>query len=359
MKTNVSVNIDTVEFSVSGERNTFNILKTTTSTIFNEDGEIIDSYQNRKAIDGKFGIHKLNARTLHSGAKLAIEGSPYAFKYGQNIYTSSEMKTGVINALKNVCTELGIETTKIQKQKWKAGEIDLNRVDLAVHFKLSSEEECLDVLRQVRRQLEEQGGSTKSNGSTVCWTPKDGKEYSISFYAKGPQMRMQTSLNKLPWKDKLLNECESILRVEVRLRALALRKLGLDKVSAWTADSAEVAFRTYFSRLRLLEVTSGPLTAEELKDLPNNLRHVYALHKAGYNLKLIYPEGTLRKHLASFRKLKIDLKCPNQEAPIVLSLYKFLSPKRTIQCAPAWMMEEGLVSPINNEMQHLIAVESP
>ena len=236
--------------------------------------------------------------------------------------------------------------TKCVKKRWKAGEIDLERVDLAVNYRFSSEEECHDTLRQVRRQLEEQGGSTKTNGSSIYWTPKNGKEYSICFYAKGPQMRRQVSLKKLPWKEKYLNECASILRVEVRLRAPALRNLCLDRVSAWTADSAEMAFLTYFSRLRLLEVTSGPVTAEELNDLPNNLRHVFALHKVGCNLETIYPEGTLRKHRASFRKLNIDLRCPNQEVPIVLPLYKVLTLKRAIQCAPEWMMEEGLVAPI-------------
>ncbi len=346
MNKKAAVNIDTVEFSVNGPRDCFSIPGATTARVISAEGEVLDSYQNRTAVPGQFGAHKFNVRTMHSGEQLQVHGSPYACLYGQNVFTSSDLKKGIIYALKKVCTEFGIKPTKDQKRAWLAGDIDLNRVDLAVNFRFASEEECMAMLRQIRRQLQEQGGSTKTNGSTVYWIPRDGKEYSIAFYAKGPQMRRLKRFNKLPGKDKFLEECSFILRVEVRLRAEALRKLNLEKVHMWNEDSAQRAFAVYMRRLRLLSVTSGPVTAKELDDLPHRrLRPVLALHKAGCALDQVYSRSSLQRHRADFRKLGIDLRCPNQPAGTVIPLTKALSPSRAIKSPPNWMLEKRLVPP--------------
>lgn len=128
MRTKLAVNIDTVDFSVDGENGSFVIPNTTSAQVISPDGEILTSYQNRVAIPGKFGAHKLSVRTLNSGAKLEVQGSPYATLYGQNVFTSSDLKTGVLDALKKVCKTFRISPTKEQKQRWSAGDIDLERV---------------------------------------------------------------------------------------------------------------------------------------------------------------------------------------------------------------------------------------
>lgn len=341
MKTNVTVNIDTVEYSVEGMD--FHIPGTKTARVTNDDGEILDSYQNRMSMPGKFGSHSLQVRTKHSGKQLMIEGSPYAYLHGQNVFTSSNLSKGCIETLRQVCNKFGFKPTIELRKQWMNGDINLERVDIAVNFRMKSEADVVSVTRQIRRQLEEQGGSTRTSGTTIYWVPRDGKEYSISFYAKGPQMRRLKRFDNLPDQDKLLDECETILRVEIRLRASALRMLGLNKVSAWGEGSAQKAFKKYMSRLKLLSVTSGPVNAEELANLPSKLRPVLAAHKAGLDLALIYQKRSLQRHTADFRKLGIDLRCPNQPTGTVIPLTKVLAPKRAIKSAPDWMKEAGLV----------------
>lgn len=346
MKTKVTVNIDTVDFSVNGERNSFNIPDAKIANVISPEGELLDSYQNRTSMSGQFGAHSMNVRTLHMGHQLRIEGSPYGSTYGQNVFTSSDMKKAVLPVLKQACKMFSIKPSKEQKQRWTEGDIDLHRVDLVVNFRLDSETEVLTTLKQIRRQLGEQSGSMKTSGTSVYWAPKDGKEYSIGFYAKGPQMRRQKRFNDLPGKDRLLDECASILRIEVRLRAHALREIGLDKVGTWNEDSAQLAFSKYMRRLRLLTVTAGVVTAKELDALPNRLRPVLALHKSGCKLEQIYPTRTLQRHRSDFRKRGVDLRCPNQQAETVIPLTKVLSPKKAIKGAPVWMQEAGLVPPM-------------
>jgi len=339
------VNIDTAEFSVKeDEENSFNLPSTTKAVVFTEEGEIQNIYQNRVLISGKYGTHTLAVRTKDTGRVLTVSGSPYAYLHGQNVYTSSDMQAATYESLRCVCQELGLKSTKAQRQKWREGDIYLERVDLAVNFRMKSEKDVIRTLKQIRRQLEGLRGSTRTNGTTVYWAPKNGKEFSICFYAKGPQMRQQKRFMALPDRDQLLEECETILRIELRLRAPELRKLGLDKVSAWDNQTAEKVFRQYIrGKIKLFSVTSGPVTEEELSKLPSRLRAVLALHKSGVELTDIYPKRTFQRHRSDFKKLSIDLLCPNQPKGTVIPLKTVISPRTSIKEAPEWMVKAELV----------------
>ena len=342
-KRNLLINIDTVNFSVNDDNeNTFTLPNTTKAMVVNKDGEILNVIGNRVPLSGEYGTHALQVRTKNFGKKLSVCGSPYAFMHGQNVYTSPDMQTAAIGALRRVCKALGIKTTEEQRQRWINGDITLERVDLAVNIKVESEAKAVDILRQIRRQLGEHG-STYTNGTTVCWSPRSGKEYSICFYAKGPQMRKQMRFIGQPFREKLLKDSECIIRVELRLRASELRKLKLDQVSAWNDQTAEIIFRKYMSKLKFLNVTSGPVTKEELSRLPSRLRPVWVLHKSGQDLSIIYLPRTLRRHKSDFRKLGFDLNCPNQAEGTVIPLTKVLAPSKVINSAPEWMIEEGMV----------------
>lgn len=230
MKTRLKVNIDTVEFSIRGTRGTFEIQNATSVTVVNPDGEILDRFQNRATISGKHKAHSLNVRALHSGEQLHVEGSPYAFLYGQNVFTGANIKRVVIASLKRIFAHFRITTADAQRDQWFSGDIDLHRVDLAVNFEEDTEKECLAVLKQMKRQLVEQPYSMRTCGTSVYWTPRNGTEYSIGLYAKGPQIRRLKRYARLPYAEKLFAECSRILRVEIRLREPALKELGLSKV---------------------------------------------------------------------------------------------------------------------------------
>lgn len=344
-KGNLFINIDTLGFSVEDDNeNTFTLSNTTKATVVNKDGVVLNVIENRVPLPGEYGTHKLQVRTNKFGKELTIIGSPFAFQHGQNVYTSSNMQAATIGSLRHVCEAFGIKTTEEQRKRWKNGDITLKRVDLAVNFRVGSDTEALDILRQVRRQLGEHG-STRTSGTTVYFSPRDGKEFSIIFYAKGLQMRKLKRFVGQPFREKLLKDSEGIVRIELKLQASELRKLGLDKVSAWDDQTAKKIFRKYMSKLKFLNVTSGPFTKEELSQLPSRLRPVWALHKCGQDLSIIYQSRTLRRHKGDFRKLGFDLDCPNQAEGTVIPLTKVLSPSKVINSAPKWMIEEGLALP--------------
>ncbi len=341
-KPKLLVNVDTEEFWVSGK--TFKNPSNEEATLANTDtGEIRDRYGNREYMVGKRGVHRMSVRTKNSGKKLCFSGSPFACKFGQNIYTSPNILRGCLIGIKRAMKLYEIDPTQELLETWLAGDINLTRTDLAVNIRMRSEAEVFDTLDQIRWHLIGKYGTTRSSGTSVCWAPKEGKEYSIGFYAKAAQLRRSKQYRNHPERDRLIAEAETILRVELRLRAGELRKLKLEKASAWCSDTAEKVFRKYMARMKFLSVTSGTIADEELAKFPNNLRHVLALHKAGVNLKRIYQPRTLQRHYKAFRDRGIDLRCPNQQGPTITALPKFLSPRKVINTPPKWMVDANLV----------------
>lgn len=339
----IVVNIDTIEIALEGMK--FHIPNSTNAVLHDENGEIKSSYENRVPIKRIHSVHDLNVRSINSGKYLIIEGSPFAHRYGQNIFTDNDILRASRLAINKTLKFLDMDVPDELRKKWLAGDATLLRVDLAVNFRLKSEFEVISVLKQIKRQLIEQRGSTRSHGTTFYWAPKNGTQYSIALYAKGPQMRNSKKHKGLAQREELVAECENILRVEVRLRASELRKLGLSKVSEWESRSVETEFMKYFDRLKLLSVTSGPVTDEELDSLPDGMRPVLALHKAGVDLSRVYSRRTGQRHSKFFREKGIDLRCPSQSEDTVVLLKDYLSRENVIREAPEWMKEAGLVPP--------------
>lgn len=339
----ITVNIDTVEFTLEGMH--FDIPGATVVTVKSPNCETLNSYGNRVPIKGKFGAHMIQVRTMNSGTELFFEGSPFAFRYGQNVFTSNNLLEGCSFVIKCGVKKFGIKPPDNLSRQWGMGNFNLKRIDLAVNFQLESESEVLNVIKQIGRQLHESGSSMQSCNSTVYFRPRMGKDYSICFYAKEAQMRQAQRYAEFPNAGRLVNECENTVRVELRLHASELRTLGLEKVSAWKSDTAAKVFRKYWAKVRFLNVTSGPITDSDFEGMPKGIRAVIALHKSGVDITRIYSKRTCQRYRKIFRELGIDLRCPNQPLESITSLDKYLSPKKVIKGAPAWMKEKGLVPP--------------
>lgn len=336
----ILVNVDTVEFEISGMD--FQQCTKVEATVTDTDtGEIRFKYGNRVKI-GKNGTHNLVARTLNWAKTLRLSGSPYASHYGQNLFTHSDVQRACRLAIKKAVRAFDLHPPAEILEGWLAGDHPLNKLDIAVNFALSSEEDVMGVLQHLRRHFGELAVTTKTNRTSFYYAPRDGKEYEIAFYAKGAQVRQARCYRKAPFREQLVAESKCILRVEVRLRRKELAKLGLQKASAWQPDTAARIFSQYMAKLKLKNATAGPMIDDELAVLPNRLKHVFAVHKAGYNLTTIYGERTLQRHLSDFRRLKLDLRCPNQPAGAKVSLLKFVSPRRVINQVPAWMYKLGI-----------------
>lgn len=343
MNQEMMVNIDTVVLGVQGEG--LNIPNTTYVNVINPDGELQKSMQNRVYAIGAHHAHRLALRTLNNGATLQLEGPLGAFLYGQNLITSNDMRHLCVESLKRAGNQVGLAFSKDVKGRCLQGDIDLFRVDLAVNFPLESEQEVYGVLVQVKRQLVECDARVTFYKTSAIYAPNDGKDYSISLYAKGPEMRRQRRYNEVDYKSELLKEAEKILRVEVRLQTSELKRLGISKVSTWTAETPFDVFRQYMRKLEFLEVLYGPATTEELGGFPSYLRPVLFMHKAGLDWTVPYNTKQQQRHRKAMKELGYDLRCPNQLDRTPVSIRKLLSRKRALCSVPQWMIEKCLCRP--------------
>ena len=354
------VNVDTIEGTIAGME--FDLPKSDYVVLYDRHRAQKTVYGNRIKVKGKHGVHSMHYRTRNTNS-LEFEGSIFGCKYGQNVYTSSDVQAACRIAIKKILKETNLEVDEDLKNRWLSGEVELSRVDLAVNFRLSSVEDVHRVLKQVQRQLVEQYGSTRSCGHTVYWSPQYGKKYEVVMYAKGDQIKSNRGRVKLrpSYWGRLGKECENILRVEVRLRAPELRLHNLVKASNWSEDRAKDIFIHYVQRLKIFNVTSGPLKEEDLELLPDRLRPVMALHKAGIDLNVVYCKRTFQRHQSRFRKMGIDLRSPNQPEMNTVMLMDYLSADKQINVIPAWMIKRGLASSGESKMkpgQNALATKS-
>lgn len=337
------VNIDTVEFSVSGVK--INVEEINTMMVLKPDGEMASLLTNRRAIRSSFKRHPLQMRYretrrgISEPGTLSVEGSIFGFKYGQNVFTSSNLRAGCLYALRQINREIELNVSPETWNKWEAGEILLDRVDLAVNFDLGSDSVVGAVVDRLAHQLIGKGTASRHHTGSVCLAPRDFKEYSVAVYVKGVEMKLARRKSTSDRNyDRLVGECENLLRVEVRLRKRELKKCGLSRVSDWTIEKARDVFRGYASKLPMLDVVaSGPVSHEELSRLPPKLRGVFALHKTGIDLTAIYAPRTLATYRRKFAELGIDIKCRSiDNAPPNAALS--FRPVKT----PRWLIDAGM-----------------
>jgi hypothetical protein len=339
-----SINVDTIEFRVQKVK--ADIADVEKMMVTSSAGEVRFTRTNRKGIEGRYGRHALNVRFRQlPGAldgELSIEGSPYAYSYGQNVFTFSSVQRACFGTLQSLSRKLKFDVSDDTYEQWQDGEIELDRVDLAVNFRLESEEQVYAAIKQLKRQIIEQDCQSNFHTRWVSWSPRNGKHYNVAAYAKGSQMRVKRAGKVDALYDKLVDECACILRVELRLRGEELRKLNLHLAKGWTAARAREVFKTYFSRLPLLEVMSGPLRTSDLDNIPKAARAYYALQSLGVSsdyMRRVCSDRTISRYRTSLRQAGIDPNCPGNPVP-ALSLAHLL--RGRAMRTPLWLIEASL-----------------
>lgn len=337
------VNVDTVAFSVS---NVSVDLHVSEVILASPHGEFLYKRTNRKAIPGKDGRHPLQVRfkTPPSSefGELTVEGSPFANRYGQNVWSTASVQNACIPTLRQLVTELKIQASQETIDSWEAGNVSLQRVDLAVNLRLQSEEQVDDVLTQLKRQMVSDHCQYSGHARYVALCPKNSSHYRVAAYAKGSQMRLKTAGDRSCANfQRLVDDCSTLLRIEVRLLYPELKSLNMQFVRNWSPPKARALFRKYCARLPLHKVTFGPLSAADFDGINERMRPVLALHKLGAQWLSTYTPRTRARHKAYFRKRGIDLDCPNQpEAPICL--IDVLSKHHAAATTPQWLIEAGM-----------------
>ncbi|OJB03440.1 phage/plasmid replication domain-containing protein [Burkholderia ubonensis] len=317
------VNVDTVEFTVSGIE--WDVSGQTRCLVSNGDGELVFSSTNRLPVTGKYGMHKLHVRYNPLSKTLRVEGSLFGSILGQNVFTSQRLAKGLAWVISDLKKKLGFSFA-VPVQELIDEHVTLHRVDLAVNLQFSSGRFVKTCLSQIARQLIEQDCTVRKAFTSVYWTPQDGRYYSIIFYDKGEAVRrkclskVKHAGNEEPdFFETLCSECDGLLRIEVRLKSAELRKKGLQSVKAWSGEAPKEIFNRYYRNVPVLNVVSSGMSRADFEGVPDRLRPVIALLKLNAPMELVYSDRTMARHRATFRKQKIDLKSPARAKVVPLA----------------------------------------
>lgn len=142
----------------------------------------------------------------------------------------------------------------------------VDRVDLFINLRFEDNHEAAKVLKQLGLQFAAQQKSVSVYATSAYWNPGKGKSYQVICYAKGLQLqaKRQRMRTKNEFLDKIVDEANGIVRIELRLRKPELEKLGATSLTAWDANTPRRLFQKYFERLPIFNVTWGSIRVNEL-----------------------------------------------------------------------------------------------
>lgn len=299
-------------------------------------GELEWMSRKRASVRGSFDANLTIRSATHTADPLThveISGNPVKFFQGHNLWGCDDVHALVVHTLEHLAgrADLGLTPTANDHAAWLAGDIRLTRVDQTQSFHLANLADVLAWLRAAEQtaHLSHRGRGQLVKGSTLYFG-QHSRRWSLKLYAKGQEIRdkghRQEMILELPhalaWADRTL-------RAELVLRSMELRRLGLDKVTAWSqldgVDSAVTA-RLLQDRLGAMTMnTVSALPASVLDGLKPSLRMAYQSWESGVDLRAILPTRTFYRYRAELLLHGIDIAALNpKEKSNVVPLVRVL-----------------------------------
>lgn len=277
------------------------------------DGEIEWSSDRRLTVRGSHD----SAVTIRSATWLPVQDGGYCFleisgnlaKFfqGHNLFGSDNLPGLVFDFMRWLALEqpVAVAPSPSDVQAWRDGQYQLNRVDVTDSFKLRARSDVLAWLRAAEQtaHLSHRGRGQLVKGSTLYFG-KNSRRWSLKLYAKGQEIEGnsndQPALASLPqvraWAD-------NVLRAELVIRGMELKRLGLDTVTAWLPLDG-----VPFDALAMLRDKLGAMTMTTTRTLPDEvLDTLTSAQRTGY---LAWVAGNDLRHAMSrpaFYRLRAKL----------------------------------------------------
>lgn len=236
---------------------------------------------------------------------IRVSGNLVKWHQGHNVFGSNDLPGIVRASLDRICAEAGITPSGAEVAAWNAGDlVELFRVDVTESQDLGTRQRVQAALRALdaSANLKMRGRGTFYGDSLLFG--KGSRRWSLTAYAKGPEIdrhKLPTGLQETP-----LRACaDSLLRLEVRMLSMHLKREGLSTLDRWGDNTA---YEVHQKHLALLEISdSTMIDTTALDALPGRLKAAYQLWKEGHDLREMYPRPTFYRYRAELLKQGIDI----------------------------------------------------
>ena len=292
------------------------------------DGEIeyscVKKFSLRGSFDSKIQVRSDGALTKDGLATLLfVDGNPSKFLQGHNIFGINDAHLLFRKFISKICSLLGFPEPIIDFELVK-----ISRIDICESFSFRTRLEAHQYIRQVAMASSGRIGRPTMTGHT-CYFGKNSRRWSIKYYSKGDELSKNKLPPDLPFRDQLIVEADTLVRCELTLRSLDLRKKELNLLSAWIQDKLYSVYDEYLKKIRVS--SQMKIENEVLSSLPRCYRDTYFRWKAGIDVRLHMSKATFYKHRNYLLSFGVDISIPCPDAIIstaeIIPIYQIIEPK--------------------------------
>lgn len=267
-------------------------------------------------------------------ARLWIDGNPAKFLQGHNLFGSSDLPALSLAFAESVFQRLSLKFSPDVAQAVLAGQ--LSRADITESYRLANTAQARAWLAGAVEQasLRHRGRGVISEGT--LYFGKHSRRWAHKFYVKADELKDHPLAAAFDDSERelLLSWVEGVLRSELVMRSLELKKLGLDKVGNWSETTARELYQERLSRLIL--PGAYKVSGVDLIGLRPAVRVAYDAWEAGVNLRHRLPRASFYRYRAELLKLGIDIANP---APNPATASNVVPLVRVLEAVPAGVPE--------------------
>ncbi len=202
-----------------------------------------------------------------------IIGNLAMFIQGQNVFGTDNLIGLCCKAFADIAEKLELKPTKENRRQWRAGDFQINSIDVTYNYDLSSQSNVCNWLDQAAvslgsgKQLVEIIRPSSSRHVTGIYLGKKSKIISVKFYNKYLQLSRGAKNKKRikeggPILQQLVNSTKGLLRCEIRFHKGYLKKHEL----TMAYDLVPIVLRQHFYR-KLKKIHLGVSTILPVQDL--------------------------------------------------------------------------------------------
>jgi II/X family phage/plasmid replication protein len=253
------------------------------------------------------------ASTMADGrSAIRVFGNVVKWFQGHNIFGTDDMHGLVHECIRRILDLASITPTSEESAAWLAGDVEFLRVDVTDSHDLGTRERVMNAIRSLDLTAHlKMRGRGHYNGHSLLYG-KGSRHWSLTLYAKGPELdkhRLPVTLADTPLKA----HADRLLRSEIRMLSMHLKRLGLHRLEGWNDNTSSEVHHQHLENLEISEAFMLDLAT--LDGLPPRLRAAYQLWKDGHDLRVMFSRPTFYRYRSQLLPVGIDISVKQDRAP--------------------------------------------
>lgn len=219
---------------------------------------------------------------------------------------------------------LGLPISPNDLSAWVSGNYELKTVDVTESFRLPKQEDVPAWLRAAAPIVRGKHQAASAYSGETIYVGQNSRRISLKIYSKYLELLKHKLPKSLPKKDEIIHHTKGLLRVEVRLHSMELKRRRLNKGSDWKCMGRP--FEILKERIMNMKLNQRfRLSSNEVSNLPPRLSLVYSAWTRGDDLRTIIPKSSFYRYRSELIEHGVDITAPPPKAGQVIPMLHFLS----------------------------------